>query len=69
MARLMNTRRLLWANDFPHSDSTWPWSRDLLLGHTEELTDDEKRWILHDNTAELYHIATHSDGNTCAVVS
>ena len=59
MARLMNTRRLLWANDFPHSDSTWPWSRDLLLGHTEDLTDEEKRWILHDNTAELYKIPAH----------
>ena len=21
---LCNVRRLMWANDFPHSDSTWP---------------------------------------------
>ena len=26
-ADLMNWRRLLWANDFPHSDSTWPESQ------------------------------------------
>ena len=26
----MNWRRLCWANDFPHSDSTWPWSQDVL---------------------------------------
>ena len=24
----MNWHRLMWANDFPHSDSTWPWSQD-----------------------------------------
>ncbi|RDJ93652.1 hypothetical protein B4Q13_20510, partial [Lacticaseibacillus rhamnosus] len=23
----MNWHRLMWANDFPHSDSTWPWSQ------------------------------------------
>ena len=53
---MVNPRRLLWANDFPHSDSTWPWSRELLAGQTADLNDDEKRWILRDNTAELYGI-------------
>jgi predicted TIM-barrel fold metal-dependent hydrolase len=53
---MMNPRRLLWANDFPHSDSTWPWSRELLLGQTTHLTDQEKALILHDNAAELFDI-------------
>jgi predicted TIM-barrel fold metal-dependent hydrolase len=57
MTGLMNPRRLLWANDFPHSDSTWPWSRALLAGQTQHLSDQEKAWILRDNTAELYGIA------------
>lgn len=51
---LLNPRRLMWANDFPHSDSTWPWSQELLAKHTKDLSDEEKRWILHDNVAELY---------------
>ena len=34
----MNWRRLMWANDFPHSDSTWPWSQDLLAEQTVQLT-------------------------------
>jgi predicted TIM-barrel fold metal-dependent hydrolase len=59
MTRLMNPRRLLWANDFPHSDSTWPWSRNLLRGQTQHLTDEEKNWILHDNTAQLYGISAN----------
>jgi predicted TIM-barrel fold metal-dependent hydrolase len=52
--RDLNPQRLLWANDFPHSDSTWPVSREMLKVHTAELTEQQKRWILHDNTVELF---------------
>ena len=48
--------RLMWANDFPHSDATWPWSQEMLAEHTAHLTEHEKRAILHDNVAELYSI-------------
>ena len=56
MANDMNWRRLMWANDFPHSDSTWPWSQDMLAEHTQHLTDEQRRAILCDNVAELYNI-------------
>jgi predicted TIM-barrel fold metal-dependent hydrolase len=46
----------MWANDFPHSDSTWPWSQELLRTQTGMLTEQEKAWILRDNCAELYKI-------------
>ena len=52
----MNWRRLMWANDFPHSDSTWPWSQELLEQHTAHLTDEQRRAILCDNVADLYHV-------------
>ncbi len=48
---------LLWANDFPHSDSTWPRSQELLAKHASHLTPEELRLILHDNVAELYGLA------------
>ena len=54
----MNWRHLLWANDFPHSDSTWPWSQEMLTQHTASLSDDQRRAILCDNTASLYGIDT-----------
>ncbi len=54
----MNWKHLLWANDFPHSDSTWPWSQDLLAEQTKQLTAEQKRAILSENTAELYGIDT-----------
>lgn len=56
MKDMCNFRRLMWANDFPHSDSTWPWSQELLEKHTANLSEEEKNQVLHDNVAELYHL-------------
>jgi hypothetical protein len=53
---LLNGERLMWANDFPHSDSTWPWSQEMLAEHTVHLSDEQRDRILHDNCAELYGI-------------
>ena len=53
---MMNWRRLLWANDFPHSDSTWPGSQEMLAEHARHLSEEQRRAILCDNTAELYQI-------------
>jgi predicted TIM-barrel fold metal-dependent hydrolase len=54
---MMNVRRMMWANDFPHSDSTWPNSQKLFVEATEALTDQERSAIYRDNTAALYGIA------------
>ena len=55
--RLENPRRLMWANDFPHSDSTWPWSREVLARHAAHLSEAERDLVLHDNAAALYGVA------------
>jgi predicted TIM-barrel fold metal-dependent hydrolase len=57
MTKMVNVERIMWANDFPHSDSTWPWSQDVLREHTKHLTDVERDRILHDNVAELYGLS------------
>ncbi len=41
---------------FPHSDSTWPWSQEILRKHTTGLSEAERDLILHDNVAELYRL-------------
>lgn len=56
VAELMNVERLMWANDFPHSDATWPRSQALLAQHTPQLDEHQRRRVLHDNAAELYGI-------------
>ncbi len=57
MKDMCNVRRLMWANDYPHSDSTWPWSQAMLEEHTKNLSEQERNWICHDNVAELYKLA------------
>ena len=58
VAEQMNWRRLMWANDFPHSDSTWPWSQEMLAEHTAHLTDEMTQAILSGNVSDLYQINT-----------
>jgi predicted TIM-barrel fold metal-dependent hydrolase len=55
-AHLMNWKRLLWANDFPHSDSTWPWSQDVLALHKADLDAAQADAVLGGNVAALYGI-------------
>jgi predicted TIM-barrel fold metal-dependent hydrolase len=44
----------MWGNDFPHSDSTWPWSQDVLREQAGHLPQATRDLILHDNVARLY---------------
>ena len=60
IADQMNWHRLMWANDFPHSDSTWPWSQEMLAEHTGRPAPEQARPILCDNVAELYDIKVSS---------
>ena len=50
----IDVERLMWANDFPHSDATWPHSQEMLAEHTADMTQWEKDRILRENVAELY---------------
>jgi len=47
----------VFSSDYPHSDSTWPWSQEILDKHTKGLNEEEKNLILHDNVADLYHLS------------
>jgi predicted TIM-barrel fold metal-dependent hydrolase len=53
---MCNINRLMWASDFPHSDSTWPWSQDILAEQTKGLKEQERNLICHDNVRELYKL-------------
>jgi len=53
---MLNPRRLLWSSDFPHSDATWPWSRQLIAYQTQNMSDEERRWIVRDNHIECFSL-------------
>ena len=47
---------LLWASDFPHTDSTWPKSRQLIAEQASHLTEEQHQAIFRDNTAKLFNL-------------
>jgi predicted TIM-barrel fold metal-dependent hydrolase len=49
-------QHLLWASDFPHTDSTWPRSRQLIAEQASHLTEEQHQAIFRDNTARLFHL-------------
>ena len=46
--------RMTWECDYPHSDSTWPHSADLLAHSLEGVPDDEVDKITHLNAMRIY---------------
>ena len=47
---------LLWASDFPHTDSTWPKSRELIGEQAAHLDEAQHQAIFRDNTARLFNL-------------
>lgn len=56
LVNFMNPKRLMWASDFPHFDSTWPNSMQLLADHTGHLDDSTLKDILRNNVIDLYKL-------------
>jgi predicted TIM-barrel fold metal-dependent hydrolase len=46
---------LLWSSDFPHSATFWPHSREKIANDFEGVSEEDKRKILFENVAKLYH--------------
>ncbi len=53
---LMDVEHLLWASDFPHTDSTWPHSRKLIAEQAAHLNEAQHQAIFRDNTATLFNL-------------
>jgi len=47
---------LMWASDFPHSDSTWPHSKEVIARDFAGVPENEVRKIVASNCAALYGI-------------
>jgi predicted TIM-barrel fold metal-dependent hydrolase len=47
---------LMWSSDYPHSDSTWPHSQEVIAEHLAGVPENEKALIIGGNAAELYGV-------------
>jgi len=53
---IMPHQQLLWASDFPHTDSTWPRSQQLLADHAAHITEEQRQDIMRENAAKLFNL-------------
>jgi predicted TIM-barrel fold metal-dependent hydrolase len=45
---------MLWGNDFPHAESTWPMSQQFLDKAFAGASEDDRRKITADNAARRF---------------
>ena len=52
----LGVENLLWATDYPHPDSTWPHSQEVIQQHFDDVPADEMRLIVGGNAARIYNL-------------
>ena len=50
----LGVENLMWATDYPHPDSTWPHSQQVLETHFRDVPQEEARLMIGGNAARLY---------------
>ncbi len=53
---LADSGRLIWASDYPHTDSTYPRSLDILTRQMARLSETQRNAIVHDNVKQLFNL-------------
>ncbi len=52
----LGVENLLWATDYPHPDSTWPHSQEVIHQHFDDVPVEEMRLIVGGNAARIYNL-------------
>jgi predicted TIM-barrel fold metal-dependent hydrolase len=53
----VGVENLMWGSDYPHAESTFPRSREIVDRILQGVPDEEKRKIVGENVARLYHFS------------
>lgn len=53
---LADSGRLIWASDYPHTDSTYPRSQQILTKQMAHLSAAQRNAIVHDNVKQLFRL-------------
>ena len=57
MRDFIGVNTLMWGSDYPHAESTFPYSRETLNRILANVPEDEKRLIVGENASKLYGFA------------
>jgi predicted TIM-barrel fold metal-dependent hydrolase len=52
---IVGVENLMWGSDYPHAESTFPRSREIVERILKDVRDDERALIAGGNAARLYH--------------
>lgn len=52
----IGTHQVLWASDYPHGDSTWPYSHETVARNFDGMPDEYVQRATFSNLAELYRL-------------
>ena len=50
---LVGIDRVLWSSDYPHSETTFPKSREVILRDFDGIPEEDIKDIIHNNCARL----------------
>jgi uncharacterized protein len=53
----LNTKNLLWANDYPHTDAIWPDSQAIIADYMTKMSEPERNMLLKENATNLYRLS------------
>jgi predicted TIM-barrel fold metal-dependent hydrolase len=56
MRDVIGVDKLLWGSDYPHTESTFPRSREILEDILSGCTDEEKAKIAGGNAVRIYNL-------------
>ena len=48
----------MWSNDYPHPNSTWPKSQEVIARDLGHVAEDTRARLLRENVRELYQLPT-----------
>jgi predicted TIM-barrel fold metal-dependent hydrolase len=51
------SNNLVWSNDYPHPNSTWPKSCDVISRDFGHLSEETRSRLLRENVRQLYNFA------------
>ena len=55
-AERLGVERILWASDYPHGNTTWPDSKQIVEQQFEGIPDEIKRKLTRQNAIDLYKL-------------
>jgi predicted TIM-barrel fold metal-dependent hydrolase len=58
---IIGVGNLLWGSDYPHVESTFPRSRQIIDDILKGCTEEEKAKIAGGNAARIYHLNREAD--------